>query len=281
MAQLNSVGYQVNRGVGAAAHKGGLERLTRIGIACKGVVYLLVGVLALMAAFQNGGETTDKEGVIQRIASQPFGDFALAIIAVGLMAYALWRFVCCFMDTEREGSSAKGSAKRVFYAISGFVYASASIYAFRLLMGSGAQSGGGSQTWSARLMRAPGGELILALIGVVVIVAGIYQIRGGLQEKFREHLGMGSGNAGNKHWVIRAGKWGYVARGIVFCTMGILVILAAMRSDAGQVKGLEGSLDALAAQPFGQWLLAFVAAGLVCYGLYSLVEARYRRVSFQ
>jgi hypothetical protein len=273
----------IRRGVIMTAPKtarSGLVRFTRIGFACKGVVYLLIGILALKAAFGRGGETTGKEGAIQQIAAQPFGEFALAVIGIGLLAYAAWRILCGVMDLEHEGDRPTGMAKRIGYFLSGAVYASAGIYALKLLTGNGSGSGGdGTASMTARLMDAPAGTLLVALAGAILIGVGIMQIRNGWTEKFRKHLRMGSMHGEQKQLALRAGKWGYIARGVVFCTMGLLVISAAVRHDPSRARGLEGSLDTLAQQPFGQWLLAFVAAGLICYGAYCFIEARYRQIS--
>jgi hypothetical protein len=254
-------------------------KFTRIGFASKGVVYLLIGLLALKAAFGQGGETTDKQGVLQRIAGQPFGEIALTIIGLGLLAYALWRILCGVFDLEHEGDKPKGLAKRIGYFASGALYASAGILAFKLLTGNGGGGGNGTATWTARLMNAPGGTILVAIVGAIVIGAGVMQIRKGWKEDFRKHLQTGSMRGEQKQWAVRAGKWGYIARGVVFATIGMIVIRAAMQHDPGQSRGIEGALDTLAAQPFGQWLLALVAAGLMAYGVYCFIEARYRRLS--
>jgi hypothetical protein len=275
MAQTQRLSYGTHRALNSVRHGHTLERLTRIGFVAKGVVYLMVGTLALMAAFGNGGETTDNRGVLTRIASEPFGEFAVAVLGIGLLAYAAWRFFCAITDSENEGTGAKAIAKRVGYLASSVVHVSAGIFALRLLTSSGGGGGNGAQSWSARLLSAPGGEVLLAAAGVALFVAGAAIARDGWKEKFVRHMGALSGH----EWVRSAGKWGYIARGVVFGLMGSLVVTAALRHDPTQVRGLEGALDTLASQPFGQWLLAFVAAGLACYGLFCFVEARYRRVN--
>ena len=279
MAQINSAGHMAKQGFDSVRRSAALEVLTRVGFAAKGIVYLMVGVLALMAAFNEGGETTDKKGVMERIATQPFGEFALIVIGVGLFAYAAWRFLCCFVDVENEGSDGKGVGKRLLYLGSGLIYASAGMYAIRIVMNSSRSGGDGAQAWTARLMDAPAGPWLVAIVGIGVVVGGIMQIRHGWQEKFRKHLRLGQMSGDHKHWAIRAGKWGYIARGVVFAVIGFFIMLAAIRHDPSRVRGSEGALDALAAQPYGQWLLAFVAAGLACYGVYSLIETKYRHVS--
>jgi hypothetical protein len=272
MARTGNLSYGL-----AQTHRHGFEMLTRAGLAAKGVVYMLIGILALMAALGEGGETTNSKGAVSRIAEQPFGEFALFLIGIGLIGYAVWRIACAFLDREHEGSDAKGVGKRTYYFVSALIYISTAIFAFRLAMGDGASGGGGgsTQTWTARLMDQPMGVFLVVLIGGAIVAAGIGQILEGWREKFREHLR--SLPAGHE-WVIRAGKWGYMARGVVFSIMGLFAIQAALQHNPGQVRGMEGALDSLARQPFGQILLALVAAGLACYGAYTLVESRYRTV---
>lgn len=278
MADLGTIGYEAKRTYKAARQSGFLEGLTRIGFAAKGVVYFIIGILALMAAFNEGGETTDKKGVITRIAAQPFGEFALAVIAVGLLAYAFWRFTAAIKNTEGAEHNAKGTGKRIAYFVNGILYSAVAFSALKLLAGKG--SGGGDQTQSvtARLLNAPFGTLLLAAIGAAVVAYGFMQIRKGVKEKFAKHLRMDEMTPGEQHWAYRLGRWGHVARGIVFGIIGVFVIFAATRHDPGQVRGIEGALDAIAVQPFGQIMLGLVAAGLACYGMYCVVEARFRRV---
>ena len=262
----------------AYAGQNGFATMGRIGIAAKGVVYVLVGVLALMAAFGQGGDTTGSKGALTSLVDEPFGEVALVLIGVGLLAYSLWRMVGAFRDTENEGSHAKGFAKRAAAFVIGLIYGSLGLYALGLAFGNGGGQGGGggaeqTQTWTARLLEAPFGMLLVVLIGLGVIVAGIAQMVKGWKEKFREDLDR---MPGRHEWVIGLGKAGYIARGIVLGIIGLFVVQAALRHDPSNVRGMEGALDTLAAQPFGQLLLGVVAAGLACYGAYSIVEARFR-----
>jgi hypothetical protein len=229
-----------------------LQKLTRIGFACKGVVYLLIGLLALKAAFHQGGERTDRQGAMERIAAQPFGEYALVFLGVGLLAYAGWRLLCGVMDLEHEGDKPTGLAKRIGYLGSGALYASAGVFAFKLLTGNGGGQSEGAANWTARLMNAPGGTILVVIAGLIIAGAGIMQIRKGWKEDFRKHLQTGGMSSEPKQWAVRADKWGYVVRGVVFSTIGLFVVSAAMRHDPSQARGIEGALDALAAQPYGQ-----------------------------
>jgi hypothetical protein len=123
------------------------------------------------------------------------------------------------------------------------------------------------------LLDAPGGELLLAVAGIAVVCTGLFQIRYGWKEEFLKRL---SGLGSHADLVTTAGKWGYIARGIVFAVIGAFIVVAALQHDASQVTGTEGALDALARLP---WLLALVAIGLICYGLFCFVQAKYRHVN--
>jgi hypothetical protein len=256
-----------------------LRNLTRVGFASKGVVYFLIGILALMAAFGRGGETTGQQGAIDRVAAQPFGGLALVLIGIGMFAYAAWRFMCAAMDVEGEGTGGKAIAKRIGYFFSGLIHVSIGIYALRTLIGDGGPGGDATQTWTARALQVPAGKWLIMALGIAIIVGGIEQLRDALQERFMKHLRTSQMNGDETRWARKAGKWGYSARGVVFVITGIFLAFAGLRSNPGEARGLEGVLDAVAARPFGQLMLAVVAVGLACYGVYCFVEAKYRRVS--
>ncbi len=258
--------------------RSGFETFARLGFAAKGIVYVLVGVLALMAALGEGGQTTDSKGAVAWLAGQPFGEFALWLVGIGLLGYAAWRFIAAFRDSQHKGSDAKGLGKRAVYALIGIAYTSTAIYALRIASGDPAGSGGSqsqAQSWTARLLEAPLGVVLVIAIGIGIFAAGVMQMHKGWSEKFTKDL---RSLPPNSNHVITAGKWGYIARGIVFAIIGSFVIAAALDHDPQKVRGLEGALDTIASQPWGQFLLAFIAAGLACYGAWSLIESRYRRV---
>jgi hypothetical protein len=253
--------------------KGAYETFCRIGLATKGFVYVLVGVLALLAAIGAGGGTVDERGAMSRLAQQPIGKAALLLIGIGLVAYTIWRVVSAFHDTDRDGSNPTGIGKRAFFIAGGIVYSATAFFAIRLGLGERVARSHEAQNWTARLLNAPLGTALVVIIGASILAVGIAQMVRGWKENFREHLGLLPGD-----WMIHAGKWGHIARGIVFAIIGIFVMLAALRRDPREVRGIGGALDALAAQPFGQVLLGFVAAGLALFGIYSIIESRYRRV---
>lgn len=254
-----------------------VERLARLGYAAKGVVYAVVGLLTAQAAFGVGGQMTDSKGALQQIITQPFGKILLAIVAIGLFGYTLWRLVEAASDPDNDGSDAKGVLKRIGIAGSGIAYAGLALYAVSMLIGTGSSQGNQTQDWTARLMSYPAGRWLVGLIGLVVICVGLSQFYTAYTASFRKHLRTEQMSSDAQTWVIRLGRVAYVARGIVFCVIGILVIQAALSYDASKVQGLGGALATLAQQPFGPWLLGGVALGLLAYGISLLVESRYHR----
>ncbi|MBD1804142.1 DUF1206 domain-containing protein [Microcoleus sp. FACHB-SPT15] len=256
-----------------------VERLARIGYLAKGIVYAIVGVLAVQAAVGSGGQTTDTKGALSAIAAQPFGKFLLALLTVGLIGYMVWRFVQAVQDPEHKGDDAKGWATRLGYAVSGLIYASLAFTAIGLIRGSGGGGGGNSeQDWTARLLAQPFGQWLVGLVGAFVIGLGFYQLYQAYKAKFRKQMKLQEMSPTEETWATRIGRFGLGARGVVFCIIGFFLLQAARQSDASEVRGLDGALQSLAQQPYGPWLLGIVALGLVAYGIHMAVQARYIRI---
>lgn len=269
---------QASRAARRAAAHPWVERLARFGIASKGIVYAIAGVLATQAAFGAGGKITDTEGALQTILTQPFGKFLLSAIAIGLIGYVLWRFVQAITDPENKGSDLKGILQRIGYAINGIVYAGLALTAVGLVLGSGGGGGDSRQDWTARLLAQPFGQWLVGIIGAFTIGMGLYQLYQAYRAKFRGELKWQEMSENERTWATRLGRFGLAARGIVFGVTGFFFIQAARQSDAKEVRGLGGVLVAIAQQPKGPILLGAIALGLVAYGIYMAVQARYRRV---
>ena len=256
-----------------------VERLARLGYLAKGIVYAIVGVLAVQAAFGAGGQTTDTKGALSAIAAQPFGKFLLALLTVGLIGYVVWRFVQAVQDPEHKGDDAKGWATRLGYVVSGLIYASLAFTAIGLIRGSGGGGGGNSkQDWTARLLAQPFGQWLVGLVGAFVIGLGFYQLYQAYKAKFRKQMKLQEMSPTEETWATRIGRFGLGARGVVFCIIGFFLLQAARQSDASEVRGLDGALQSLAQQPYGPWLLGIVALGLIAYGIHMAVQARYIRI---
>ncbi|HLK97998.1 MAG TPA: DUF1206 domain-containing protein [Hymenobacter sp.] len=253
----------------------GIKTLARFGFAAKGTVYVLMGLLALLAATgQQGGQTADKKQAVQTLQDLPGGSVLLGLIAFGLLGYIIWRFTQAIMDTESKGSDAKGLGRRLAYAGSGLLYASAAWYAAQLAMNGSASGGSNSQqTLTAKVLGWPGGEWIIIAVGLIVIGTGIYQIYQAYSGKFHKHVSTSDLPADQQQIVYRTGQVGYTARGIVMTLVGYFFVQAGRQSSASAVGTTDEAFDLLATM--GPVVLGVVALGLMAYGLYMLVQARY------
>lgn len=251
--------------------------LARMGYIAKGIVYVIVGVLAVQAAFGTGGQTTGSEGAIRSIADEPFGQILLGLMALGLFAYVVWRFAQAVLDAEAYGTDAKAIVRRLFYAISGLIYGSLSILAARMALGMGSSGEGDArQSMTADLMSQPFGPVLVGLVGGLIIAVGLYQLYKAYKKDFMDSYEVEAMSGAERKLARRVGQWGLGARGIVFGIIGWFFIRAAMQQDPSEARGLDAALSTLAQQPYGTWLLAVVAAGLVAYGIHCFVKARYR-----
>jgi hypothetical protein len=260
-----------------------MSLLARLGYAVKGVVYLIIGGLAVALAVGHGGKATDQRGALQAIYTQPFGKFLLIIVGIGLVGFALWSFIQALFDTEGKGSDVKGIIGRIGYAGVGVAYAALAFGAFQLVTGAGASSLGKSTTtstqdWTAKLLKLPFGVPLVVIVGLVVIGIACYLFSKAYSARFQRRLNLARLNARLSKWIVDLGRFGYAALGVVFTIVGIFLIVAAVQHNPGEAKGLDSALQELLLQPFGPVLLAIVALGLIAYGVYSFVEARYRRV---
>ncbi len=263
--------------IGAAryAQRHPLETLGRIGYAVKGVVYAIVGFLAVDAA-RSSGDPEGQQGAFQAIAETTYGTVLLWVVVIGLGAYALWRLILAVADPEGEGDDLEGGVKRAFYVVSGVIYGGLAYSAYQTLTG-GAESGGGTEERTQTLLGLPGGRWLVGLIALGVLAYGALQFRRAYKASFMEKFALEGLAAANRTWVKRAGQWGLAARGVVYLLVAGFLAEAALRADSDEAGGLDQALAALQRQPFGPWLLGLIAVGLVLYGVYCWVNAAYRR----
>lgn len=258
-----------------------MSRLARLGYAIKGVVYLIIGWLAAQLAIGRGGAATDQRGALHTIYDAPLGQFLLIVVAIGLVGFALWCFIQAIYDTEGKGRDAKGIIGRIGYAVTGVAYALLAYGAYQLVAGTG--SGGKSSTataqdWTGLLLKQPLGVALVILVGLVIIGVAFYMFSKAYTARFRQRLNLASANANMRKLAVFLGRFGYAALGVVFSITGIFMIVAAIQNDPHRAEGLDSALKTLLHQPLGPFLLGIVALGLIAYGVYSFVEARYRRV---
>ncbi len=257
------------------------DKLARAGFATKGLVYIIIGVLAVQTAFNAGGKTTDSEGAINTIAVQPFGKFLLILVAIGLAGYALWRFVQAAIDPEHQKQDAKSVFNRIGYAISGVIYAGLGLQALKIAVNAasvGSDGGNSTAHSTERVLAQPFGQWMIGVVGAIVIGMGFYQFYKAYSVKFRKQLDLSELTPAQANWAVQISRVGIVARGIVFAMIGFFLIQAAHHYNPSEAKGLDEALQAIAQQPFGKILLGLVALGLIAYGIYMNIEARYRRL---
>ena len=281
MSDLSTHAANAGAQVGRAARKASpfVRKFARLGYAAKGVVYVIVGGLAAAAAFGRGGQTTGSRGALQTLLEQPFGRVLLGVVASGLACYAAWQFIRAVADPEDEGSSGKAVAKRVACFVSGVIHVGLVVAAVRMVLGGGGGGGdGGAQDKTAQLMSYPLGQWLVAIVGLVIAGYGAQQIVRAYKADLDSQLVLSGMDASMRQWVRRVCRFGMAARGVVFGIIGLFLLLAAWQNDPGEARGLGGALQSLQEQGYGPWLLGVVALGLVAYGGYQFVLARYRRI---
>jgi hypothetical protein len=258
----------------------GTEYAARAGLTARGVIYLLVGALALRIAFGDGKKQADRGGALAEISTKPFGAVLLWALGIGLVGMALWRLSeVLFGSVGPEGRAAR---KRLLSAVRCVFYSSVAYSVLSFAANSGSGSGGSSDQQSrdvtARVLDLPAGQWLVAAAGVGIAVAGVLIGVRAVQRKYHKKLKLGGISARTRHLVDMTGVGGGVARGLVFAAAGCFAVRAAVAYEPGKAKGLDDTLRSFADTPVGPWLLACVAAGLMLFGLFSFAMARWRRV---
>jgi hypothetical protein len=252
------------------------ELLARAGFVARGVLYLVIGVLAVKLALGAGGKTTDQTGAFKTIAQQPFGKFLLVLVAIGLGGYALWRFLHAALGHGPENRDS--GFDRLAALGSGLAYALFCALAVQILLGAGGSGSGHTSKATAGVLGWPGGPWIVGIAGAVFVGVALYQGYRGLTKDFLEDSKTEEMSPKTRKAFESAAMFGHAARAVVFGLVGIFLVKAAIEYDPNKAVGLDGALAKLANQSYGQYLLGVVAAGLVAFGLYSIADARYRRI---
>ena len=252
--------------------------LGRAGLAARGVMYILIGVIAVQIAFGSSSQKAESTGALRLVAKTPFGSVLLWLLVIGFAGLTLWRLSeAIWGSSEPNGHKA---SKRLGYAARAILYGFLTFGILKYAIGLGAPSSSDTQSrdLTAKAMQVPGGRALVAIVGVAIVVVGLYIAYQAWKKKFMRQLRMGSASATTRKTVQRLGQAGGIARGAVFATAGIFLIVAAVDANPAQAKGVDSALRALAHTPLGPWLLVVVAIGLVTFGVYSCCEARWRDV---
>jgi hypothetical protein len=258
--------------------KAPFEWLARLGYGARGLVYCLVGGLAVLAAVGAGGQTGGSRSALATLLDQPFGKALLGMISLGLAGFAAWRTVEGVTDADHRGSSRSSLGVRAAHIGSGAIYAGLAIFALNLALGRSSGSGSedrAARDWTAWLLSQPFGQWLVGAIGLGVIGAGVGFVLKGWRGQVTAYLTCG---AATRRWAVPLGRVGFAARGVVFVLVGGFLVLAALHSNSREVKGLGSALESLRQHPYGWLLLAVTAAGLFAFGLFGFVQARYRRI---
>ena len=258
------------------------KAIGRLGLAARGVVYCVVAGLAVRIA-TGDFERADKRGAVETIVRQSLGRVMLVVLAIGFTAYAFSCFVKAAAGAAEGGSprtGASGTAARLVDALKGVTYLGlvGSTLAVALKGDRGGQGGEAEQEWTAELLRHQYGQLLVMLVGVALVGAGFYLLYRGISQSFEENLRMDEMPPWARRPMSLLGTAGYVARGVIIGLIGVFVFIAAVGFDAEESVGVDGALKKVVGQPHGPAMLILVALGLFCFGLFSFVEARYRKV---
>jgi hypothetical protein len=254
-----------------------VERLGRAGLVAKAVLYAVIGILAIQVARGGREESPDKGGALRTIAEQPYGKALLVLLALGLAAYALWRLAQAILDRDAEGEGPKGLAKRAVSLAKAGWYGVLCGLTVSVLVGNGSGDGNEQQT-TAGVFDRPGGRYLVYAAGIAFVAAAAFNGYRAVTCKFNKKLKTGQMGEAEEAAATGVGIAGHLARMVVFGLIGAFLVRAAWEFDAKQARGLDGALLELSQRTYGDFLLGAVAAGLLAYAAYCLVEARYRRI---
>jgi hypothetical protein len=260
-----------------AANRGLLRFLAPVGLLARGLLYIVVGWIALQIAFGKSGQQADRSGAMQALGRTPVGAVALWALVIGFFAMALWQLSEAIFGPPSAGRKVttrlRALARAVVYGILGYAV-------FKYAIGEGGQQSSDKQSvdLTATLLRHPGGQAAVVVIGLAFIGGGLYLGYQAWRERFREGLRLNETRAATGLIVGWLGRVGGLVRGLVFVTVGVFLVVAAVTTQPQQAKGLDSALRSLAATPGGPWLLALVAIGLIIFGAFSCCEARWARV---
>jgi hypothetical protein len=258
-----------------AARSPAAEVLARAGLTARGIIYLLVGLVAILVAVRQSGKEADQAGALKLLAGQPFGLVALWLLGLGFAAYALWRLSEAAFGVSGEGY---GAGPRLKSAARAVIYAGFAVLTFDIIAGTGGSQARREQDWSAKAMHQPAGRWLVGIIGLAIVIAGIALIIEGVRAKFMRLLETSRMSPGTRTVVKRLGMIGTTARGAIFALAGVLVVEAAISYQPSKARGLDKALLTLRNQPFGEVLLVIAALGLIIFGVYALCEARWHKV---
>jgi hypothetical protein len=261
-----------------AGNSDALESLARVGLIAYGIVHLLIAWLALQLAWGGGGESADQSGALATLAQQPFGRPLLWVLALGLVALALWQLGEVLR--HRAGLQSTGDARKkavtkiVKSVAKTIIFLALAVLAFRYASGGGQSSSGQQQTVSG-VFAWPGGRFLVGIAALGLIGVGCYHVYKGLTKHFLKEIDTAQASASQRRAIERLGQVGYPAKGVALALVGALLAWAAITFDPAKATGLDGALRTVLEAPFGKWLLSLVALGIAAYGVFCFFRARF------
>jgi Domain of Unknown Function (DUF1206) len=261
-----------------AGDSASLEWLARAGLIAYGVVHLLVGWLAAQIAWSaSDSKSADTSGALKTLASQPFGKVLLWLVAVGLVALALWQASEAIWGyRNREG--AKRVRKQVTSGAMAVIYVALAVSAASFALGSGSSSSKSEKHATSGVLAWPGGRVIVVVAGLIIIGIGVASVVKGVRKSFAEEIDTSSMSPVAREGVARLGQTGYIAKGVALGLVGGLLSYATLSFDRQKTPGLDGAMQTILTQPFGRFLLTAVALGFVAFGVFAILQSRYRRM---
>jgi hypothetical protein len=256
-----------------------LELASRVGYGARGLVFLSVGLLTLLAAAGLLGEAVGPKGALLWLADRPLGRLWLVLLGLGLASFVLWRVLQAVFDADHEGRSRRAIMLRLSQAFSGMAYAGLAFSAFRMIVDlpddPAARDVAHSREAAAAVLAAPFGDWMLVAAGLFLFGVGLANIARSWREDFTQYLACSERTCRR---VAPLARVGYIARGLAYLPLATLIVLAGMRSRSSDVTSFGSALDAVQRQPGGAWVLAVTALGFVAFGAFSFIEARFRRI---
>ena len=259
---------------------GAIEWLARVGFLVKGVLYMVIGALALQVAASAGGRVTGTRGALMTVLGQPFGRTLLLVAAIGLLGYAAWRVLQGLFDPDRLGHDWRGLAIRASFVVSGVVHAALGRQAFRLHRGLSVPSASREREVAAEAFRWPLGDWLVVLAGLGFIGFAIQQVYAAMTCRFERNLDVEDMRREAGEWAVGLSRFGVAARAVVFALLGWAIVVAGWSRDPSEVGTTTSLLRTLAGYPgaLGHWLVGVTAAGFVAYGFYEIIHARYLHI---
>jgi hypothetical protein len=255
-----------------------LEVLARVGLVAYGVVHFLIGWLALQIAWGLArSDSADTSGAMKTLADQPFGQVLLWLVAVGLAALALWQASAVIWG-YRNLEGAKRVRKQITSGAKAVIFAALGYSAGAAALGAGSSSAQSQQQATSGVLGWPGGRVIVIVAGLVIIGVGVASIVKGAKKSFAEEIDTSALSPTLRTAVARLGQVGYIAKGLAFGVVGGLLSYATLAFDPQKAQGLDGAMQTILAQPFGRFLLTAVALGFAAFGLFAILQSRYRRM---